>query len=442
MNRFAWRCLCSWLMLASCVAAQTREEKVRNDRRKVESEGFWIYNDLAKGFEQARETGKPMLVVLRCLPCTECVKLDDDLVDKHPRVRPLLEKFVCVRVVSTNGLDLSLFQFDTDQSFAAFLLNADRTIYGCFGTRSHRTEWLGDVSVEGLAAALEGALELHQNYPANRDRLAGKKGAAPDFTSPEKFPTLKDKYTATLNYEGNVVQSCIHCHQIGDAQRDWLRGRDGLLTEKVLFPYPHPKQLGLVLDPNQRAALSRVEPGSLAEQAGFQAGDQLTTLNGQPLLSIADVQWILQETSPAGATLEAEVRRNDRTIPLKLTLPKGWRQRGDISWRASTWGLRRMATGGMLLESLSRDDAQKAGLAESAVGLRAKHVGQFGPHAAAKNAGFRAGDIIVSFDGQTNFVREADLLAYAILNHKPGDQVAVTVMRDGKKLDLTLPMQP
>lgn len=25
--------------------AQTREEKVRGDREKVESDGFWIYND-------------------------------------------------------------------------------------------------------------------------------------------------------------------------------------------------------------------------------------------------------------------------------------------------------------------------------------------------------------------------------------------------------------
>ena len=48
-----------------------------------------------------------------------------------------------------------LFQFDTDQSFAVFLLNADGTIYGRFGTRSHRTEWYGDVSVDGLAKALQ-----------------------------------------------------------------------------------------------------------------------------------------------------------------------------------------------------------------------------------------------------------------------------------------------
>ncbi len=174
-------------------------------------------------------------------------------------MRPLLEKFVCVRVVSTNGLDLSLFQFDYDQSFAVFLLNADGTIYGRFGTRSHRTNWSDDVSVEGLAKALEGALELHQKYPGTRRRWPPRRGPAPDVPSPEKYPRMRGKYGPTLNYEGNVVQSCIHCHQIGDAQRQSFRDRREPIPEQVLFPYPHPKTLGLILDPQERATVVRVE---------------------------------------------------------------------------------------------------------------------------------------------------------------------------------------
>ncbi len=184
------------LSLAVCLAVTglafaqiSREEKVLGDRKKVEAEGFWIYNDLAKGFAEAKKTGKPMLVVLRCIPCVECVKLDDDLVNNDKRVRPLLEKFVCVRVVSTNGLDLSLFQFDTDQSFAAFLLNADGTIYGRYGTRSHRTKWSDDVSIEGLANALQGALDLHAQYPKNKAELTAKKsvsGARPSPSSEQR----------------------------------------------------------------------------------------------------------------------------------------------------------------------------------------------------------------------------------------------------------------
>src|SRR5262249_48319071 len=89
-----------------------REKKVRDDKAKVEATGYWIYNDLPRAFDEANKTGKPMIVVLRCIPCEECVKLDDDLVNSDPVLRPLLDKFVRVRVVSTNSLDLSLFQYD------------------------------------------------------------------------------------------------------------------------------------------------------------------------------------------------------------------------------------------------------------------------------------------------------------------------------------------
>ena len=127
------RCL-SYFLFAALVPAllfgqqKTREQQVREDRAKVEAEGFWIYNDLDKAFVEAKRTGKPLLVVLRCIPCHECVKLDDELVDQDPVIRPLLDKFICVRQVSTNGLDLDTFQFDTDQSFAVFMLNGDGTI--------------------------------------------------------------------------------------------------------------------------------------------------------------------------------------------------------------------------------------------------------------------------------------------------------------------------
>src|SRR4051812_41115274 len=83
-------CMFTLATLPAVVLAEppTREQKVRADRKKVEAQGLWIYNDLAKGFAEARRTGKPLLVVLRCIPCEECVKLDDDLVDQDPAVRP------------------------------------------------------------------------------------------------------------------------------------------------------------------------------------------------------------------------------------------------------------------------------------------------------------------------------------------------------------------
>ena len=49
-------------------AAEDRDTKVQNDRKEVSTMGSWIYNDLPKATEEARQTRKPMLVVFRCIP--------------------------------------------------------------------------------------------------------------------------------------------------------------------------------------------------------------------------------------------------------------------------------------------------------------------------------------------------------------------------------------
>jgi serine protease Do len=439
--RFRLAILCSLILATSVFAEEpkkTREQKVREDREKVEKVGYWIYNDLAKGFAEAKQSGKPMLVILRCLPCEECVKLDDDLMDNDPELKPLFDKFVRVRVVGTNGLDLSLFQFDTDQSFTAFLLNADGTIYGRFGTRSHRTEWVGDVSLPGMSRALEGALELHKNYPANKASLAAKRGPQPEYASPELYPALKEKYTSTLNYSGNVVQSCIHCHQIGDAQRDQLRLKGKAMPEQVLFPYPHPKAIGLILDPKQRATVVEVTADSAAAKSGLQAGDRIESLSGQPILSLADVQWVLHHADAAGATIPAKVQRSGKSVSLDLKLSTGWRQQDNIAWRSSSWGLRRMATGGFFSTEMTPEERQGAGIPETGMALKIKHVGQYAPHDAAKQAGLMNGDIVVGFDGRTDLIRESDLLAYGVTKHFPGDKIKVNILRNGQPMELTV----
>lgn len=421
---------------------QTREEVVRSDRKKVEAEGFWMYNDLPGAFAKARQTGKPIVVVLRCLPCHECVKLDDELVDTDPVIKPLLEQFVCVRQVATNGLDLNLFQYDTDQSFAVFFLNADKTIYGRFGTRSHRTEWIGDVSLNGLAKALKGALELHARYDEVKASLAGKTGSPMEVSSPEKYPSLKGKYTDRLNYQGDVVKSCIHCHQIGDAQREFYWKANKPIPEKVLFPYPHPTVVGLVMDPNEMATLKDVLPDSAAAAAGLKPGDVIESFDGQPMLSVADVQWVLHNIDPKGGQVPLQVKRGSRTLNLTLRVADDWRQAGDLSWRVTTWGLRRMATGGMVLETLPREDRRRRGIPDGAMALRVKRVGQYGPHGTAKKVGFKPDDVIVEFDGRTDIETEQDLHVYVASSKSPRDTVTVDVVRGRQRKSFRLPIQP
>lgn len=408
---------------AVTIFAQTREEKVLNDKRLFESKGLWFYNDLEKGFDSAKKTNQPVLVVLRCIPCEECVKLDDDMVEANPQLQQLLKSFVRVRIVGTNGLDLSLFEFDTDQSFGVFIFNADRTLYGRYGTRSDRTAWEGDVSVEGLGKALEAALRLHREYPANRDSLIGKQASKPIFATPEKIPALATKYTDKLDYQGNVVKSCIHCHQIGDAMREYYRGKQGKLPESWLFPYPHPKSIGLILDPKECATVIDVVDGSAAHIAGFQVGDQIEFLESQPIVSFADVQWVLHHVAAEGRTLKADVRRGNQTASINIVLQPGWRSKEDIAWRASSWPLRRMGLGGMFLKAMTDDERAPLGIAADQMALVVNHVGAFAPHDRAKKAGVEKGDILIEFDGRRDLKRETDLLAYAMNEIEPGRAV-------------------
>lgn len=417
-----------------------RETKVRSDKQRVEVNGYWIYNDLPRGIDEAKKSDKPLLVVFRCVPCEACAQLDEQVAERDPVVRELLDKCVCVRIVHANGMDLSQFQFDYDQSWAAFLLNADMTIYGRYGTRSHQSESKDDVSLEGFSKALTGALELHAQFPKNKAALLAKRGPDSDVKVPEQFPSFKGKYGPKLDYEGKVVQSCIHCHQVGEALRLVARSSDKPISDQVLYPYPNPKILGLILDPKEKAKVQQVAADSSAAQDGFRAGDEIRTLAGQPMLSIADVQWVLHHSGETGQ-LRAEVIRGGQSKSLTLTLAKGWRQQDDISWRATSWDLRRIALGGMRLETLPEDQRRELNLPADQLALRAKWVGQYNEHAVAKKAGFIKEDIILAIDGDRSPITESRLIARFVQTKRPGDKITMTVLRGQQRLELSFAQQ-
>ena len=59
-----------------CQTVKDREGAVRKDKEVMEKDTRWIYNDYQKGMVEARRTGKPLLVVLRCVPCLACAGID------------------------------------------------------------------------------------------------------------------------------------------------------------------------------------------------------------------------------------------------------------------------------------------------------------------------------------------------------------------------------
>ncbi len=57
-----------FLLAATLPAAEDRKARVLNDRAAVQAAGKWIYNDLPQGYAEAGRTGKPLLVIFRCVP--------------------------------------------------------------------------------------------------------------------------------------------------------------------------------------------------------------------------------------------------------------------------------------------------------------------------------------------------------------------------------------
>ena len=437
-----------WLLLSCCLVLSTltafsatvtnREAAVRADRATMEKDARWIYSDLARGMTEAKWKGKPLLVVLRCVPCLSCAGIDASVLSE-PTLAPLLDKFVCVRIINANALDLSLFQFDYDLSFSTLFMNGDGTIYGRFGSWTHQKN-PADKSLAGYRAALEGALALHRQYPDNKAALAGKQGVAMPFKSPVEIPELAAKYKRDLDWEGKVVQSCVHCHQIGDALRSYHRAQKQPVPQELIYPMPAPETIGLTLAADQRATVTAVAAGSIAEKAGVKAGDEIISLAGQPPVSGADVSWALHR-APESGRLAAVVKRDGAEKGLEISLPTGWRTRSDISKRVGTWQMRAMTGGGMVLEDLADETRTSRGVAADKMALLVKSVGQYGKHAAAKNAGFKKDDVIVEFAGQSARVTEGELMGRVLQKNLAGEKVNVTVLRAGQRVALQLPMQ-
>ena len=67
MKSFLASCAASICIALPCSGGE-RDRAVNDDRSAIDDSELWIYNDLSKGFDTAKATGKPLLVVYRCIP--------------------------------------------------------------------------------------------------------------------------------------------------------------------------------------------------------------------------------------------------------------------------------------------------------------------------------------------------------------------------------------
>ena len=344
-----------------------------------------------------------------------------------------------MRIVKCNQLDLNLFQIDWDLTFAVLFINADKTIYARYGTRNS-LEANDDVALEGLAATMQNVLEIHQAYPQNKDSLATKQPVAIEQSVPEDFASL-DHFKPDLDYKGKVAKSCIHCHQVRDAARMTFREANEPIPSRLLFPFPSPQIVGIQLNTKTRATIQQIAGESPAANAGLMPSDDILSINGHSVSSEADIQWLLHNLGSESQTVSLTLRRDGAERSVMMRLPEDWRALNDLSWRPTSWDMRRMATGGMTLVPLDGDARRALGLAEDQMALRSDHVGIYGHHARAKKAGIRKQDIILSYDNQKDLMTESALLRYALQEKRPGDFVQIEYQRGEKKHTTRLRLQ-
>lgn len=325
------------------------------------------------------------------------------------------------------GVDLEIFQFDGDLTWAAFFLNADGTVYGRYGSRAgDQRSASTHVSLASFKKALTRALALHEAYPANREVLAKKRGPKPRHRFAEQIPRLREKAGKT------TPKSCIHCHMVWESERK-DRYDAGSLTPDDVWIYPLPEGLGLHLDRDDCLRVERVAAGSLAASAGVRPGDEMVTVARQPVVSQADVQWVLHHAR-SGDTIPLALRREGTSVEVEIVLEGAWR-RTNLVWRESSWQLRP----GFFSRPVGSDEKRALGLAKDALAMEIGWI--FKRAATARAAGLRKGDVIVAVDGHTQAMNESELMARIRLAHRPGDRVALVVLRGGKRHELTMELR-
>jgi serine protease Do len=414
-------CVLSSTLIPSRAFAQSPLQELLNDTSLA---GRWIYKDVDAATVEARRTGKPLLVLFRCVPCQCAAELDRQITRGGAALDQLLDRFVCVRVVQMNGVDVRRFQFDRDLSLAVLFLNADGTVYGRYGTRAvqQRTA-MTHISLASFLRAMERVLDLHAAFPGNRARFAAKQGAPGS-------PLLADTMPFMRPFPGKqAVQNCIHCHMVGEAEMT-ARTRAGTLTASDIWAFPLPENLGLRLDVDDGLLVKTVRPDSPAARLGLQPGDQLVSLGGQPLISQADIQWALHHT-PMEARLSVEFRRAGQLLARAFDLAGNWKQ-SDMPWRESLNGARP----GLVLQTISAGERQRQGLPADGMALGVRYVtspplrGRIG-----------TSDVIVAANDRTDFKTESEFLTWLRLSQPPLQTVRLKLMRRGETREMDLPLR-
>jgi hypothetical protein len=297
-----------------------------------------------------------------------------------------------------------------------FFLNAQGKVYARYGGRDH-TSPTSHHTAESLRKAMQAALARHEQEKRNPS-------PRPAWTrrTPEDIPPL-----------GRALRSeqfCVRCHMVYDYTYK-ARREAGTWTRDLVWRYPPPDNLGLVMDVDEGNLVKRVTAGSFADKAGVKPGDVLRTAGSTEVLTYTDLQWVLDKT-PAVGRLPLVLERGRQRAEAVLELSGDWR-RSDLSWRKSFLSIEPQA--GVWVHEVEDERRPKLGLPATGMALEIFYVDPDGP---ARKAGLKSRDIVVSVDGRTTPMGRHEFRTYWPTAHDRGQTGTMGIVRDGKPMTVTL----
>jgi S1-C subfamily serine protease len=200
------------------------------------------------------------------------------------------------------------------------------------------------------------------------------------------------------------------------------------------------------IKPEPGVLIVAVGDGTPASEAGLQRGDILLAIDGDMVNTAAELRHVILMRDP-GDTLELTVKRGDEELTLAVTLADqdGYPLLGvaaNVSRDVRLQPQRRRIQGMRGFGRIPGMDWNR-GMKEfhlgAGDGAAVMEVLEEGPAAAS---GLVAGDLITAMD-ETEITGMKDLVE-AVSNYSPGDEVEMTVGRDGEsvKLNVTLGAHP
>ena len=322
-----------------------------------------------------------------------------------------------------NGVNLNRFQFEYDLTWMAFFQDYAGINYARYGGRED-SDSETHMTKASLVKTMKSVLELHRSNSVQPESKFEPR--INDVFTPKDISTMKKMMSKRK-------ESCIHCHDVKNAR---LREKHvaGELKKSMVFTYPSPRNLGMIIDSDDQTLIDEILATSAAHSK-LKKGDRIKTLANQRVLTFADMTRVL-EIMPEKGELKVEVVRNGEPFSTTLPLQPGWKKSNDPKWRPSTNVVG--PNSGFWANTLNQNQRKRLGIKDGEYGL--KVVVTWG--AWARKAGIRNGDIVVSLQGMKKTpaakANIRDLQSHLQMNREWGDTVKLELIRNGKRIPITM----